>query len=101
MAEAQQAGGRVGENVFVKLPDGGVEPYGEAKVVAFDGGMITVDMNGSQQTLKSEDVLRANPDKPQPDLCNLMILNEATMLDNLKRRYNAGNIYTRAASLLM
>ena len=40
-------------------------------------------------------------DKEYPDLCNLPDLNENTLLDNLKRRFEKSNIYTYVGSILI
>ena len=40
-------------------------------------------------------------DKEYPDLCNLPDLNEKTLLDNLKKRFDHGNIYTYVGSILI
>lgn len=39
--------------------------------------------------------------KEYPDLCNLPELNETTLLDNLKQRFNNENIYTYIGSILI
>lgn len=40
-------------------------------------------------------------DKEYPDLCQLPDLNELTLLENLKSRFNAGHIYTYVGSILI
>ncbi|KAL7305793.1 hypothetical protein TKK_0002041 [Trichogramma kaykai] len=40
-------------------------------------------------------------DKEYPDLCQLPDLNERTLLDNLRARFEAGNIYTYVGSILI
>jgi len=40
-------------------------------------------------------------DKEYPDLCQLPDLNETTLLENLKSRFNAGHIYTYVGSILI
>jgi len=40
-------------------------------------------------------------DKEYPDLCQLPDLNEQTLLDNLRARFLAGNIYTYVGSILI
>ncbi|KAL1117614.1 hypothetical protein AAG570_003929 [Ranatra chinensis] len=41
------------------------------------------------------------PDREYPDLCQLPDLNEQTLLDNLRARFNAGHIYTYVGSILI
>ena len=79
---------RPGETVWVRLPAGGAEAYAEGRVVSADGPQkITVDVGGTSSVVGVEDMLHVNPDTVQPDLTNLMVLNEATMLDNLRQRF--------------
>ena len=94
---------RPGEPVWIKLPPGGTEPYAEAKVVSVVDDNFTVDTGESTLVVNASEILHASVDKVkvQPDLSNIIVLNEATMLDNLRKRYNSGHIYTRASSLLM
>lgn len=40
-------------------------------------------------------------DRDYPDLCQLPDLNEQTLLDNLRARFNAGHIYTYVGSILI
>ena len=40
-------------------------------------------------------------DKEYPDLCQLPDLNESTLLESLKSRFNAGHIYTYVGSILI
>lgn len=40
-------------------------------------------------------------DREYPDLCQLPDLNEQTLLDNLRARFNAGHIYTYVGSILI
>ncbi|XP_065577128.1 unconventional myosin-IXb-like isoform X4 [Artemia franciscana] len=40
-------------------------------------------------------------DREYPDLCQLPDLNETTLLENLKARFNAGHIYTYVGSILI
>ena len=40
-------------------------------------------------------------DKEYPDLCQLPDLNEDTLLENLKSRFNGGHIYTYVGSILI
>lgn len=40
-------------------------------------------------------------DKEYPDLCQLSELNESTLLENLKSRFNGGHIYTYVGSILI
>ncbi len=93
---------RAGEPVWVRLPPDRPEAYIDAKVVSADGpNAVTVTMAGEMKVISVDDMLHVNPDTLQPDLTNLMILNDATMLDNLRQRFNQGKIYTRASTLLM
>ena len=93
---------RPDESVWVRLPPNGTEAYAAGRVVKADGPKaITVDVGGTSSLVSVEDMLHVNPDTVQPDLTNLMVLNEATMLDNLRQRFHAGKIYTRASTLLM
>ena len=93
---------RPGEPVWVRLKEGGAEAFIDAKVVGAEGDKVTVETSeGSKETHTADELLRVNPDKQLPDLTNLLVLNEATLLDNLRQRFVQGKIYTRAASLLM
>ncbi|ODM97427.1 Unconventional myosin-IXa [Orchesella cincta] len=45
--------------------------------------------------------LYQSKDKEYPDLCQLPDLNELTLLENLKSRFNTGHIYTYVGSILI
>ena len=45
--------------------------------------------------------LQQPTNKEYPDLCNLPDLNETTLLENLKQRFDNGNIYTYVGSILI
>merc|ERR1712002_672920 len=62
-----------------------------------EGDIVKVETEkGAIKTVKKEDCGQMNPPKYEKcvDMANLTYLNEASVLDNLKARYQAGLIYT-------
>jgi len=69
---------------------------GKIKETKGDGSVITVEVNGSTKDFKAKDVVQVNPPKFEKceDMSNLTFLNDASVLYNLKTRYQAELIYT-------
>jgi len=67
-----------------------------------EGGKIGVELgDGSRKLLPAADVLPVNPGPAVPDLTTMVVLNEATILNNVRERYLKNRIYTRAANMLV
>jgi len=66
------------------------------KIKETKGDLITVDVNGETKDYKMKDVAQVNPPKFEKceDMSNLTFLNDASVLYNLKTRYQAELIYT-------
>ena len=88
-----------GSAVWAKMADG---EYMEAKAEA-EAGVVLLGAagDGERKMIAAADVLPANPGPAVPDLTTLVVLNEATMLHNVRERYMKSKIYTRAANMLV
>jgi len=92
---------------WIRNPDAASEEvYLPGTVVgeAEDGsGDVTVKLdNKKQHAVNSADVFTANPEGfTCPDNTMLIHLSEATLLDNLRKRYHAKDIYTLTGSILL
>ncbi|XP_049524331.1 myosin heavy chain, muscle-like isoform X31 [Dermacentor silvarum] len=65
-------------------------------IVSTKGDMVTVDCPGGERTMKKELLQQVNPPKFEKceDMASLTYLNDASVLHNLKERYNCHLIYT-------
>lgn len=74
------------------------EGFGAAEIQSTKGEEITVKLTkcGETKTFKKDDIQQMNPPKYEKieDMANMTYLNEASVLYNLKARYQAGFIYT-------
>ena len=75
--------------------------YVEGHYIGTEGSQLAVDVSDGKQLLPDGDVLPANPGPAVPDLTTMVVLNEATMLQNVRERFTKNKIYTRAASMLV
>merc|ERR1711936_341195 len=70
----------------------------QAEIQSTKGEEITVKIlkNSETKTFKKDDIQQMNPPKYEriEDMANMTYLNEASVLYNLKSRYQAGLIYT-------
>ena len=91
----------VGAKVWAKVADG--EAYARASVASASGsGKVHVDLDaGGKLELQPSEVLESNPGPAIPDLTTMVVLNAATMLNNVRERYSHDLIYTRAANMLV
>ena len=80
------------KSVWVPNDDGG---FVEAILQADDGKKATVMIGHEKKVAKSETVAQVNPPKFEKceDMADLTYLNEASVLWNLKSRYQANLIY--------
>merc|ERR1712142_389659 len=78
---------------WVVDPDDG---FALGKIKGTKGNMVTVEVNGTSKDFKVKDVAQVNPPKYEKceDMSNLTFLNDASVLYNLKTRYQAELIYT-------
>ncbi|XP_071962722.1 uncharacterized protein [Antedon mediterranea] len=73
------------------------EGFVKAEVLSTKGDMVTVKtVTGKQVTLKKDDTQQMNPPKfdKSEDMASMTFLNEASVLGNLRQRYQSGLIYT-------
>uniref|UniRef100_A0A0L8H7J6 Myosin motor domain-containing protein n=1 Tax=Octopus bimaculoides TaxID=37653 RepID=A0A0L8H7J6_OCTBM len=74
------------------------EGFLSAEIQSTKGDEVTVkcDANSEMRTIKKDDISQMNPPKFEMnmDMANLTFLNEASILHNLRSRYQSGFIYT-------
>jgi len=72
------------------------EGYVVGEVVSAAGDVVTIEIKGQTKEFKKEQCDQMNPPKYEKctDMANLTYLNEASVLYNLRARYEAGLIYT-------
>ena len=91
--------------VWIRNPQAdGEEVYVLGELVGeADGSDVTVKMDkGGSATIDREQVFTANPDGLVcPDNTMLIHLSEATLLANLRSRYQSKDIYTLTGSILL
>jgi myosin heavy chain 6/7 len=70
--------------------------YTKGEITGASGDMVTVEAKGKTMELKKEQCDQMNPPKYEKctDMANLTYLNEASVLHNLRARYEASLIYT-------
>jgi len=81
------------KDCWVPHPEDG---YALGQIVGTKGDQITVSVNGETKNYKKDFVGQVNPPKYEKaeDMSNLTFLNDASVLYNLKTRYQAQLIYT-------
>ncbi|CAL4105007.1 unnamed protein product, partial [Meganyctiphanes norvegica] len=72
------------------------EGFAIGKIQGTKGDKVTVEVKGSKKDFKKTEVAQVNPPKYEKceDMSNLTFLNDASVLYNLKVRYQAELIYT-------
>ncbi|CAL4159663.1 unnamed protein product, partial [Meganyctiphanes norvegica] len=72
------------------------EGFAMGKIKGTKGDKVTVEVRGKSKDVKKTDVAQVNPPKYEKceDMSNLTFLNDASVLYNLKTRYQAELIYT-------
>ena len=91
-----------GGAVWVASADAAGAGYVEATFVEQRGEKVVVEVAPSGQREVARAEMRAVcPGPSVPDLTTLVVLNEATMLHNLRERFGRDRIYTRASSMLV
>ena len=72
------------------------ESFVLADVVSDDGKNVVVNVDGLEKNVKKKDALEVNPSSQDgvADNTELMFLNDAALLHNLKCRYAEDKIYT-------
>ncbi|XP_025829691.1 myosin heavy chain 95F isoform X2 [Agrilus planipennis] len=64
--------------------------------------VIPIDSKFSKRVAPFDDIFRAgDPDKDFDDNCEMMFLNEATLLNNIRKRYYKNKIYSYVANILI
>ncbi|KAM7307774.1 unconventional myosin-VI isoform X2 [Ixodes scapularis] len=81
------------------------EGFKLGRIVDIGGETVTVLLNGGSQTItapyRSVHSSEEDPNKDVDDNCALIYLNEATLFNNIKVRYNKNKIYTYVANILI
>ena len=92
-----------GESCWARVPAlADTDVYAEVQLVSQSSEIVTVLHAGNELALPPSEVLRAGPaGMTVSDLTNLPVLNEATMLENLRLRFGQNKIYTRTSSMLV
>ncbi|CAF5186421.1 unnamed protein product [Rotaria magnacalcarata] len=75
---------------------------GKISDIGSDNVTVQPNDNGKKLVVPYDSVFQAEEyDKDADDNCALMYLNEATLLNNLRRRYKKDMIYTYVANILI
>ena len=92
-----------GTHVWAKTAADDTACYVAGKFVKAAGAKVVVerDSDGSSVELDPADMLEVNPGPAVPDLTTMVVLNAATMLHNVRERYEKDKIYTRASNMLV
>ena len=78
------------------------DAFVEAKIASVDGAKVSVSMaDGASREVDAAEVRETNPGPAVPDLTTMVVLNEATMLQNVRERFGRDRIYTRAGLMLV
>ncbi|XP_054921730.1 unconventional myosin-VI isoform X2 [Dermacentor andersoni] len=81
------------------------EGFKLGRIVDIGGETVTVLLNGGTQLItapyRSVHAAEEDPNKDVDDNCALIYLNEATLFNNIKVRYNKDKIYTYVANILI
>ena len=65
-------------------------------------GYTIKEETGNERTVRPVDCAQANPEgMSAPDNCYLIHISESTILDNMKKRFSDGKIYTYTANILI
>ena len=94
----------VGQPVWIKDPEKNSSVcFLKGTVQKFtEGRGYTVHFDGKEKVVRAADVSHANPDgMSAPDNCYLIHISEATILQNMKARFNDKKIYTFTGSILL
>eukprot|EP00041_Stephanoeca_diplocostata_P021488 m.501112 g.501112 ORF g.501112 m.501112 type:complete len:1227 (-) comp21837_c1_seq4:181-3861(-) len=88
---------------WITNPDAVEGGYIKGVCTAVNGDSFSIKVGDKTLTGDNENVFPAEPESNPavPDNCGLMYLNEATMLENLKRRFMNDEIYTFTANILI
>merc|ERR1712023_13420 len=81
---------------WIATPKDDEDGYVEAEILGVDGDNLTVRAKGVEKVVTKDEIDQLNPPKYEKcvDMANLTYLSEASVLYNLKARYQAGLIYT-------
>ncbi|KAI6217663.1 Myosin head [Aphelenchoides fujianensis] len=80
------------------------EGFARGRVVDVGAEFLTVRLeDGAERRVAYAEALRAAPDRQKDvdDNCNLMFLNEGTLLHNIRTRYEQKKIYTYVGNILV
>nr|CAI5863963.1 unnamed protein product [Callosobruchus analis] len=74
-----------------------------AEILDDGAEVIPLDAKFQKRTLPFSDIFRANVEKDRDydDNCEMMFLNEASLLNNIRLRYYKNKIYTYVANILI
>ncbi|VDK18600.1 unnamed protein product [Anisakis simplex] len=77
------------------------EGYVAGEIVATKGDVLTIMCGGTERTVKKDMIYQMNPPKYEKteDMSNLTILNDASVLHNLRARYAAMLIYVSSCAI--
>jgi len=90
-----------GAPCWCQAPEGDQEAYLNATFVQQQGAKLVVEVGGAQREIDPSHLREANPGPSVPDLTTMVVLNEATMLNNVRDRFQRDRIYTRASNMLV
>ena len=98
-----QAGGKVGSQMWVRMPPKHAEVYEKGIVLeASTGTKIKVQLpDNTVEEYPISDVLPCNSESDLADICALTYLSEAAVLDCIKVRFIKKKIYTWTARILI
>ncbi|CAH2070936.1 unnamed protein product, partial [Iphiclides podalirius] len=88
--------------VWVREPAEGFVLARLHELLGEEADVVPVDNRHARRVVNFDDILPAgDPDKDCDDNCELMFLNEATLLNNIICRYKKKKIYTYVANILL
>ncbi|KAM3967224.1 myosin heavy chain 95F jaguar [Aphomia sociella] len=88
--------------VWVREPNDGFILARLQELMGEEADVIPIDNKYSRRVCSFEDIFPAGePNKDVDDNCELMFLNEATLLNNIMARYKKNKIYTYVANILL
>lgn len=88
--------------VWVREPNEGFVLARLHELMGEEADVVPLDNKYPRRTCSFEDIFPAgDPNKDVDDNCELMFLNEATLLNNILTRYKKNKIYTYVANILL
>ena len=79
--------------------------YTKGHILGIDGNKVTVetsnDIKSQELILPAVECYHPHPGDDVPDHCQLMFLSQPTMLENTRKRFAKGRIYTLVGDILI